>query len=1598
MIEDDASNFSCAEIPSKLFPDTITRELPSDVNPNTEVYEAGLNFNNVEMTSVDVKYSLYPDDTFLLVMKNGLNFTVLTSKLLPQANAVYLFVLQVETDTAVALFELQSNRRIVCVNDVDLNSIRISSDAIGHVVTLSLTSSGQVVLAVKVAVIVASTRLTIPENNLPNKNVVTFSSLRESFDIEEQHHPVDLPLILTPNRTAIQLTRGLDFEKDPKSFQNLEFKLVDMQCQIRDSAGIIEATKKLPEDAGPNGIVINVTVSDGVNTSPTPTKVIIYVSSYTQEFELVGGNYSLSIVENIPVGTEVFNSSLTNYTGYQLLPASVLYFFTINQTTGIIRTFREIDREGRVPQENMNVVAFQGNEICKLKTVSNITLTILDENDNPPVFDTSFSATDKDYKENATLTYSITSGNSPFRIDSATGNVTVADSSRLDREFLDTLRLNVTVVDGGAILPQKLRKSASIDLTVTLEDENDNDPIFNQSVYTISVYENISINSNLIVVRATDRDIYLNGEIRYSLGDGGGMGFFSINITTGQLRNRVALDREQYESFNFTVIASDLGSPPRSSLASIMVKVLDVNDNIPQFKQAIYLATIDEGISCWNKSFVKVTAEDKDFGSNGEIVYNLQSDLLVINSSTGEVTCQAAGLDYENETQRTFEVVVRASDKGTPPLNSTSVIRVTLRDVNDNAPVFINAPYNISVRVETFDTLDSPIFVFSVQDKDSGENREVDFRLTNPSPDGAGLLTVSNLVLRVNRTGRPSLKTFSYTVIATDRGRPPLSSSASVYIYVSDYGTSRVTFDPKDFLVKIVEEKSYDESSGTPIDQLTITKQSFPPVFSLVGASSFSVNSSTGHLFSSKVWDRERDKDSAELTIMAKASVGADVDYALVRIILLDINDNSPTILTNPSALLGTVGEDAAQDTFIISLEATDPDEGRNGTVIFSLTSGTRKVRDNAMAPRSVSTSVTILIEDVNDNAPTFVNVATVIVPENTQRGEEVAIVNATDPDKGKNGTVTYLIDNSTACPFEIQIVAISQTEKVGILLLIEDLDYETVNKYTCIIEASDQGDIRLSSTASFTILVTDINDNAPVIHSAIQVNISDNTTTPQFNTIYNVNITEGPLTLPLDLTQVSAFVYENKAKIDPCNCSYTIENITSEPNVSLREIFDINAVSGEITLKAFLDREVTGNFIRITLLAAFGEVPRKTGTATLTINVLDVNDNSPKFSTDSLTLNINESSCSAGQVVYNVTAHDADAPPNNIIVYSLLQLSPDTPLKVDNSSGQLSLNASLCGVQNETITAIVKATDMLDPEKKNIITLRIKVNGKDPNPNAPTFLKDKYQSVLSFDASVDSTLTIIDFEAKDKDESQNITYSIVNGNFRELFTFDSETRVFRLKYPIDVTVPNIVNITVKATDSGDFPLVYSKTGYAEVQIKITERSKQCYTPGEVSALSNQADKFQLFQSLFIAVVILLVIAIITSVIFIYKWRTAVSAAASRTAPGNSRSAHYLMEPKLTNTSKTTTSVNTPGFPPQLPRRSNEVRSGQMDSGDSGIATQQLDSGQSFDSAGYLTPSDRQYDSWEDEGQDRRAGYLSAIPEPTRHTFHSSGSEGKSAA
>ncbi|XP_025077917.1 protocadherin Fat 3-like [Pomacea canaliculata] len=1531
MVVDDASNFTCVDI-YQLFRENISRQLASDVEPNREVYSGSLTFNDLEITLADFKYSLYPSDSWLSVTKNGLNFSVITNKRLPQANAVYFFVLRVDvdsynyslhltdmttlnitvihtflkasevgvflldgsrkgtivydvtsalgsidntdlklqTDTAVTLFELQSNRRIVCVKDVDINSIRISSDAIGHVVTLSLTSSGQVVLVVKVAVIVASTRLTIPENNLPNKNVVTFSSLRESFDIAEQHRPVDLPLILTPNRTAIQLTRGLDFEKDPKSFQitvSLQFRpspqvstsvsitvdvtdindspprflqsvyiIIAPYCsengtllgqlavedqdsltqtfsfqivpsrnsslfRIRDSAGILEATKKLPEDAGANGIVINVIVSDGVNTSPTPTTVIIYVSRYVQEFELVGGNYSLSIVENIPVGTEVFNASLTNYTGYQLLPASVLYYFTINQTTGIIRTRSEIDREVPGPQENMNVVAFQQNDVCKLKTVSNITLTILDENDNPPVFDTSltyavkipenspngtfvfkFSATDKDYKENATLTYSITSGNSPFRIDSATGNVTVADSSRLDREVLDTLRLVVTVVDGGTTLPPNLRKSASINLTVTLEDVNDNDPVFNQSVYTVSVYENISVNSNLTVVRATDRDINFNGQVRYSLGDGVGIGSFAIDYTTGQLRNRMALDREQYELFTFTVIASDLGSPPRSSSATVVVKVLDVNDNIPQFQKAVYLPnTIDEGISCWNKSFVTVTAEDKDSGLNSEIVYSIESDLLVINSSTGEVTCKAAGLDYENVTQRTFDVVVRASDKGTPPLTSTSVIRVTVRDVNDNPLSSSTLPTTSACvwrRLIPWTALSSCFLCKTTMShksflviSDSGENSEVDLRLTNPSTNGAGLLTVSNLVLRVNRTGRPTPTNFSYTVIATDRGRAPLSSSASVYIYVSDSGSSRVTFDPKDFLFKIVEEKSYDESSGIAIGKLTATTLASPPVFSLFGATSFSVNSSTGHLFCSKVWDRERDKDSAELTIMARASVEDYVDYALVKITLLDINDNSPSILTNPSALVGNVLEDAEKDTFIISLEATDPDEGPNGTVIFSMEGGmpfrietanttgkifvngsldrerkneyvfTVWVRDNAKEPRSVSVSVTILIDDVNDNAPTFVNMDPIFVPENTSKEQEVGMVSATDLDQGRNGMVTYSIDNSSACPLKIRA-------DVGTLLLREDLDYETVKNYTCIIEASDQGDPRLSSTANFTILVTDINDNAPVIHSAvrsvnvtrdievnyvlveslnvtdadfvskgaisfyfvdpanptvpvdkdtvthsyfninpatgaismkssisnfpeddvmltiaakdyppnqptlwsnpiqIQVHILDASTKPKFNDIDSINITEGPLILPRVLTRVSAFVYENKVRVDPCNCSYSINNTELGNGSSLKGTFSINAVSGEITLNASLDREATGNIIFITLFASDFGSPPKTGSATLNVSVVDINDNIPKFSTDSYQITVTESSCSADQVLYNITAHDADEPP----------------------------------------------------------------------------------------------------------------------------------------------------------------------------------------------------------------------------------------------------------------------------------------------------------------------------------------------------------------
>nr|KAG5701361.1 hypothetical protein BaRGS_006135 [Batillaria attramentaria] len=177
----------------------------------------------------------------------------------------------------------------------------------------------------------------------------------------------------------------------------------------------------------------------------------------------------------------------------------------------------------------------------------------------------------------------------------------------------------------------------------------------------------------------------------------GGRGFFTINNSTGQIRTTQALDREQFQAFNVTILAYDRGSPQLIASTTVRVDVQDENDNAPVFEELNYLVNLDEGNSCASSSILTVKASDADAGQNADISYSIDTDLLLIDSTTGEIRCDVSGLDYENVTQRDFIVSVVARDQGSPPLNHTAFIRLIVRQKKkDSSDILCQSDFEFS--------------------------------------------------------------------------------------------------------------------------------------------------------------------------------------------------------------------------------------------------------------------------------------------------------------------------------------------------------------------------------------------------------------------------------------------------------------------------------------------------------------------------------------------------------------------------------------------------------------------------------------------------------------------------------------------------------------------------------------------------------------------------------------------------------------------------------------------------------------------------------------------------------------------------------------
>lgn len=447
------------------------------------------------------------------------------------------------------------------------------------------------------------------------------------------------------------------------------------------------------------------------------------------------GSKSLSLSETTPVGTKVIVGSVVDQDIGQngIQDAQIIvgnedgHFELRTKRSGSSLFNLELETKSALDYEekstyNLLIRVVDGGDPQRSGDVR-VNVTIIDANDNPPQFiHTKYSirvnesvpvgtsiarveATDQDSGENAKITYTLDhlyNSEERFSVDPSSGIVRV--NKPLDYETTQKYELSVIATDNGS---QPLFSSARIEVFV--ENINEKPATINLMFLTTSnqsaaVAENATIGTYVVRISVSDPDNPTEyfSNINVSLqGDLGHFGLRTEDKVIYFIYVKSLLDRENVAKYDLNIVAVDSGDRPLHATSSFTLFVDDINDNAPSFSKKEYQAEISEQ-SAVGTPVTKVTATDKDEGQNAKITYRIldvqdtNSDWFKIDSNTGFISTRVDKTDCEVNAQPRITVV--ASDSGIPSLSSTTVVLVTIRDVNDMEPEFHQSFYKTSVK------------------------------------------------------------------------------------------------------------------------------------------------------------------------------------------------------------------------------------------------------------------------------------------------------------------------------------------------------------------------------------------------------------------------------------------------------------------------------------------------------------------------------------------------------------------------------------------------------------------------------------------------------------------------------------------------------------------------------------------------------------------------------------------------------------------------------------------------------------------------------------------------------------------------------------
>ncbi|XP_062333207.1 protocadherin gamma-A3-like isoform X21 [Osmerus eperlanus] len=468
---------------------------------------------------------------------------------------------------------------------------------------------------------------------------------------------------------------------------------------------------------------------------------------------------------------------------------------------------KPLDREEH-PHLSLKLIAIDGGDPQRSGTV-NIDITVLDANDNAPVFNqtvyrasvmensakgayiTTVNATDADSGSNGMIIYSFSKLKGSiadiFVIDDLTGIISV--TGQIDYEKDKKYEVRVEVKDQGGF-------TDSSKVIIDVVDVNDNAPSINVMSFSSTVSEDAPSGTTIAVINVKDADSERNGQITCSIDTKLPFKITSSLSSYYNLISEIAFDRETTPEYNITVWATDLGSPPLSSSKTLQLRLSDVNDNAPLFDKSTYSAYVTENNSP-GMSIFTVSARDSDWNQNARISYLLEdtlisgtpvSSLLSINSEKGTLHV-VRSFDYEQIKQ--LKVVVKAQDGGSPPLSSNVTVNIYIQDQNDNAPqVLYPVQTGGSLVAEMVPrSADVGYLVTKVVavDVDSGQNAWLSYKLQKATDRALFEVGLQNGEIRTVRqvTDKDAVKQ-RLTVVVEDNGQPSRSATVNVNVAVAD--------------------------------------------------------------------------------------------------------------------------------------------------------------------------------------------------------------------------------------------------------------------------------------------------------------------------------------------------------------------------------------------------------------------------------------------------------------------------------------------------------------------------------------------------------------------------------------------------------------------------------------------------------------------------------------------------------------------------------------------------------------------------------------------------------------------------------------------